>query len=63
MDTKQGKMVAHRPRRPPIDSHNSFNMCSREVTGQIKNIYPPSMRWLCKLTSQVKYITLHTEDP
>ena len=39
MTTKHVKMVAYSDRFPPIDSHNSLNMCSREVTWQIKNIY------------------------
>ena len=42
MTTKHVNMGAHSDRFPPIDSHNSLNslnMCSREVTWQIKNIY------------------------
>ena len=39
MAMKHGKMMAHSDRFPPINSHNSLNMYSREVTWQIKNIY------------------------
>ena len=42
MAIKHGKMVTHCDVLPTINSHNPLNMCSREVTSQIKNISPPS---------------------
>ena len=36
--TKHGKVVTHHEGLPPINSHNPWNMCSREDTWPIKTI-------------------------
>ena len=46
MATKRGEVVAHGKGLLPISSHNSLNMCSCEVTRQIRNTISPLSQYL-----------------
>ena len=44
---KHRKVVTLCEGLPPVNSHNHLNMCSHEVTWQIKNTVSPLSKWLC----------------
>ena len=53
MTSKHGKIVAHHEGIPPISSHNLLNMCSREVTQQIRNISTFTLLMVTRLIRMV----------
>ena len=48
MATKHGKVVTHQEGLPPINLHNLLNMCSREITQQIRNTFLLSLGYVHK---------------